>query len=251
MWFYTGLTIVALSMYLFRDTIEPLLGILIRRIGAEGLIQTATVPLLAFATAFGAVVLNVVPDYLSLCETRWIIGKVEKKTSVLRMLFLLLIDLILTAAIFTFLFSSIIAITAIICMIFGDVERCPILEVISSNFMAALHECWQHVQFRSTPNLMLPLGITPRPGGTQTAVFFYTTFATSVWVWLHIGSCIILRFGQRLRPPSSKLRRAFLKTRRIVLRLLDFERRPILCIGYVAVSLISLVYWVAEICGIP
>lgn len=133
--------------------------------GQAGLLETRAQTVLAFPTLLiTGLIVNVVADCLSLLETRWLLGRMEARwTHPVAQIGVLLLDLVLTGAI-----------------IFGVL--------------------WLYSQS--------PLHTGPAFGLAELltafsvyAVFFYSTFLTSLWVWGFVLSTLAIRGIARLNLP--------------------------------------------------
>ena len=132
---------------------DPVLGVLSVRADA-GLALTQ-------ALLLGAAI-NIIPDYLSLYETRWLLKTFEKVRHPLKQLAVLALDAVVTGAI---IFIGI--------RIYLWASGQPALSLVE---MAALFSFY--------------------------AVFFYSTFLTSVWAWAYCLSSWIARGSRRLKLPE-------------------------------------------------
>jgi hypothetical protein len=166
------------------------------------------------------VVTNIIPDYLSLVESRFVLGKLRDSRSPLGMLAWLLVDLVATAAIvFCFLFIS------------GTV----LLPLVPEDSLYAVG-CLTPETFDLARMLdIVVAGLTfSTPPGTLnydvSAVYIYSSFFTSFWVWLYLGSSLLVRLAQRI--PAL---RAFLRD---ACRVQDYPLRVLAVVsGLVAVAL--------------
>lgn len=113
--------------------------------------------------------LNFIQDYLSLVETRFIIEKMQNK-SVASVMFWLLFDLVFTSIIIV---GSIYALLFVFSLV-PLLKNLEPLDIIISSTYAALS--------MESNTLKGMIGIV-----------IYTTYATSVWIWLYIMSVIIMR----------------------------------------------------------
>ncbi len=103
--------------------------------------------------------INIIPDYLSLIETRWVLHRFERVRSFPLQIVLLLVDLVFTAAI-----------------IFGAIYLYALI------FVEGRPPSWVELVA-----LFSPL-----------AVLFYSTFLTSVWAWLNCLSTWFIRLFTKL-----------------------------------------------------
>lgn len=171
----------------------------------------------------GAVLFNLVPDYLSLLETRYVLRWMGTKPSTGRICALLAFDIVVTGVIFFFM-AVLIFVLANILITSWNIPSDPILETISYTVALA----WELLVpgFRlSSPDFL---------DGPSFGIFFYSTYFTSLWVWLYPLSGIVLRL---LYPVVILMQRH-----------LDIDNKPIRSLGFVAsviTPLIFLVAWVA------
>jgi len=125
-------------------------------------------PSIFFSIFFTASILNLVPDYFSLLETRLILRAMTKASSTWRILILIIADFILTTVIMIVAFVG-------VSLLFDAT-----LAVIAEN-------CRLGLEFR-----------TAELGDINFGIFFYTTFLTSFWIWLYVLALIIARIVVRL-----------------------------------------------------
>lgn len=109
--------------------------------------------------------INIVPDYISLLETRWLLKHIDRFKSFWSQILVLLVDVVITGVI--------IWIPINVIKYFLDGTQVSIVE------MLAVFSIY--------------------------SVFFYSTFVTSVWTWLYFISCWVLKgfkkFAPKLRHP--------------------------------------------------
>jgi hypothetical protein len=168
--------------------------------------------LLLFAgiTAF-AVIFNLIPDYLSLLETRFVLAGLQRSR---RVAGLLLADLCATAAL-GFLGSLLVRLLAG----FGPTQTLDyVWETVTLQFLV-------HVGGTGADSYVMPLGI-----------FFYSTFLTSVWLWLYSASVLVSRILVRLGGGVGFL-----------LKITDVEKQPFRSMGFTSVVIVSLLFLV----GLP
>jgi len=103
--------------------------------------------------------INIIPDYLSLIETRWLLRRFERVRSFPLQIVLLLVDLVFTAAI-----------------IFGAINLYALI------FVDGRPPSWVELVA-----LFSPL-----------AILFYSTFLTSIWAWLYCLSTWFIRLFTKL-----------------------------------------------------
>lgn len=157
--------------------------------------------------------LNLLPDYVSLLESRYIIQRMSAvQHSTGRILSLLVLDVVFTVSIFLaalFLFVSIVV------YYFGGTA-----EAALGFYALAIDDILSHGVFLSAEREMLPLGI-----------FFYSTFFTSVWVWLYAISGLVVKLEGYLGIGFSRLK-----------WFLDIENKPLHSLGVISMLLVTLIY---------
>ena len=129
----------------------------------EDLFSTHALPSVFLMMVF----LNLLPDYLSLLESRWFIQWVSKVQSGAFTLVMLLLDAVITLGIF-------VSFSWVIMKLFGT-ERLP-------DFQEYTRFSWEGLHFKQT-----------------IGVFVQTTFFTTIWIWLYILSGLIIKIVAPLR----------------------------------------------------
>jgi len=155
--------------------------------------------------------LNLVPDYISLLETRWIFRKVAH-AGMKELIVLLVLDAILTGVIF---FSGVGIIILIYSVNTGDwVGVHTLLEFLNA-----------FILFRGSE---IPIGI-----------LFYSTYFTSVWLYLFIAASV-----------ATKLLYSLGRTGNQVLALLKIEEKPFNSMGLLLIGFLTLAFAIYAIIGI-
>jgi hypothetical protein len=164
---------------------------------------------LLFNMTVVAIVFNLVPDYVSLLETRYLLSRAERSG---RIWMLLLVDLLATG------FLGFGGYLAGYLAFGGSPER-------SWSFV------WQLVSFRPILSYDLSGGaVYNLPLG----FYFYSTFFTSAWLWLYALSVLASRVLVRMNQGVGFL-----------LRATDVEYQPFRAMGFVSVSIASLLFALA------
>lgn len=176
------------ARFVLRSCIASLLAVLALYLlfdVALGVMETRAESRLALAQALliGAAI-NLVPDYLSLVETRWLLGQMRRVRSVPGQVALLALDLAVTAAL----------IWASISLYRWIAGEGPVGAVEMLAFFSPY------------------------------ALFFYSTFLTSVWAWVYCLSAWVLK----------------LFTRAGLARLLDVENKPVSQLALVGAAMLLL-----------
>jgi len=148
---------------------------------------------------FIASVLNVVPDYFSIWETRFILSKIQRCSNVAGRILWLLLD-----GFFTFLLPFLV------------------IGFIMYIFFAGTGE---EIRFA----LLLSFGLGP---GQMTfegflGIFIYSTFLTSVWIWLYMLAGFLIRLGIGVNVIRSLIMR------------LDLDQKPLSVMGWCLMVVIS------------
>jgi uncharacterized protein len=151
---------------------------------------------------------NVLPDYLSLLETRYVMTRMQKTQSGLLRIILLVVDFILT--------SGIALITAHIILSLWWVNDDP------RKWDWSPSGIWGHSadfhQVHSWISFVVP------------------AFLTSIWLWLYAGSGFLLKAARRFDIGFEWFNRHF-----------DIEKKPLQSIGFVAGALVAVLFWSAVI----
>ena len=161
---------------------------------------------------FAALVFNLVPDYISLLETRWILRRVSH-AGLKKLIAIVVLDVIITGGIF-------VCGVGIIVILISSIDGHP----MGVSEIAEFFSDW--VLLKSY--LDMPFGI-----------FFYSTYFTSVWLYLFIAASI-----------STKLLYSLGRTGNRVMALLKIEEKPFQSMGLVVVGLLTLVFAIYAIMGI-
>jgi len=143
-----------------------------------------------------AIPLNVLADYLSLLESRVILRRAAATSSSILVLMWLVVDVVLTAGIITVW----MAVVAAFIPPYWSVTY--LLDV----FLTIPVEAYEFARWEN------PIGAVP----------FYSTFSTSVWVWLYVAAFFMLRAMSWFKGCGRLLAR------------LDVDNQPVRIIGGVA-----------------
>ncbi len=162
---------------------------------------------------FGAQFFNFLPDFLSLLQSRYIVQRMGDNPSLHRIVVLLLVDLVLTALIG---FIAVIGVFSLL-LIFSD--RGGTDQALEDAFAAFIGG----LELARVAEGMPTLG-----------VFFYSTFFTSVWVWLYAFSGIAVRLVYRAKRIQAFVDKHF-----------DVATRPLSVMGAVLIVAFTIVYWPA------
>ena len=172
-------------------------------IGASGVI---------FFILLAALIFNLVPDYISLLETRWILRRAAH-AGFKKIIMLLVLDAIVTGGIF---FCYGIGILTLKFWVTG-------VPVEVFEFFAFL--------------VAFIIGWTVAPLGTG-SIFFYSTYFTSVWFYLFVASSVATKLLYSLGRAGNR-----------VLALLKVEEKPFQSMGLVAVGFPTLAFAISTVIG--
>lgn len=147
----------------------------------------------------GATVLtNIIPDYLSLIESRFVLGVMSETRSLLGKLALLIADAIATAAIvFFFLWGS----GYLLLPLVPDDSLYTVGCLTRENFDLA----------RMIDITIAGLTFSTPPGTINydvSSIYIFSSFFTSFWVWLYLGSSLLVRIAVLVPGLRAFLRRA-------------------------------------------
>lgn len=154
---------------------------------------------LLYIVAYG-LILNIIPDYVSLLQTRLIIGKLKlEKWS---LLFWMIVDLVLTVTIASLIWVFLLTYDMGFLISYSEFSD-GILSL--SNFVN-----------RDTP----PMGIV-----------FYSTFFSSVWMWIYAASISVSKFTKHLD-----------RFQFFSIKYLFREEQPFISLGAISIVIVSLIY---------
>jgi hypothetical protein len=152
--------------------------------------------------------LNLLPDYLSLLETRFVLRRMAKGgAGAFKLLGWLIFDAVVTLGIFT---------TALLLLLGLTVSEDPVEVVV----------------YTIVPSLLSIFGV--QNVFALWGIFLYSTFFISVWVWLYAFSGIAVRLVYRAKGIQT-----------FVDKHLDVTTRPLSVMGVVLIVVFTIVYWPA------
>jgi hypothetical protein len=167
---------------------------------------------------------NFSADFFSLLVTRYIISKMSKTSSTTKTIGYLAIDFSVTIIVFVVVAEAFLFFVAMLHSYFPKWYTSRGHEVFEYKQMIAyLIELFQYgIFFKSSDDSVPTLG-----------VYFYSTFFTSIWVWVYVMSGLAVKVGVM----SSEL---LISTRRIF----DIEKKPLRSMGYVCMVIVSIIFLV-------
>jgi hypothetical protein len=160
---------------------------------------------------------NLIPDYLSLLKTRYLIKMCQRSESPWRVVLLVLGDAVL---------SAIIAFAAIILGFhFLAGEKNVFVEMWEAAKELTSDDYGQILRMQSEDLLIATL---PSFG-----IWYYTNFFSSVWLWLYGLSALLIRVGGDLGYGWMFVRRR-----------MDIDKQPFMALAVVCISIVTIVYMV-------
>ena len=160
-----------LSSSSFRASIE-------QTIGEDGVIFVIYPILLIFAFC------NLVPDYISVLQTRLILKWMRLSKSIVRKIILVFLDFVITGILALCFYSYLVFQIIETAKFIFDSATCELLpDLCFPPEATTLEEVFS----------VLRDGLMLRGGGTYYGIHIYTTFFTSMWIWFFAASELILR----------------------------------------------------------
>lgn len=145
---------------------------------------------------FAVLLFNLFVDFLSLLQTRYFINLMKESSSLFVIILLSLLDFLITAMIFLFFFT-------LVQVFFG--------------YNYSVNDLLGSMKFLSSDHYW--------------AVPLFTTFFTSIWLWLYVSTSFMIRLFSL---PN--------RGHKFIVKYLDVINKPFRSIGLVLIFLISLIY---------
>jgi hypothetical protein len=182
-----------------------------------------------------------ITDFLSLLETRYLLGQMGRSKSALMVMVMIQADIFITGSL------------AVCGLAFADFFLR--LEVLGRSLPQPVRSSLPGVTFGSMTYTDLVVDIfRHRLSSLSTLItsalapdtrfdydfrfMFYAAFFTSLWLWLYAGSGFILKAARRFDIGFEWFNRKF-----------DIEKKPLQSIGLVAGALVAVLYWAVVIVG--
>lgn len=159
-----------------------------------------------------ALFVNIIPDYLSLLQTRYMLQFIKDGASIV---LVLIADIFLTALIFISFISIGTLLLSAFFLLFLNADQIVTSQSIWEMSSGALGDFLSEITFSS-------------PRSNSVGILFITTFFTSVWLWLYILSIAMSRFLIQFNSGVG-----------ILLNVVDVETQPFRSLGFVSVLLVS------------
>ena len=170
-------------------------------------------PILLLAALSGT---SLLPDYVSLLETRYVIHLMRRRPSAGWTTILLIVDVTATA------------VTAALGLLLG-VAVVRVLEndtsfswhLFDGLIQATIYHLINAVHFHAW-----------KPGFLNPGVWFYSAFFTSIWLWVYVLASVTLKSMRYLNVGIGAMR-----------RMLDIDHKPITSVGMIALIMVTVGYW--------
>lgn len=173
-----------------------------------------------------AVFINIIPDYLSLLQTRYMMKWIQRGRNTF---FVLIADVVVTAVIFV----SLLCTGQILIML---VTGLWLFTPGSFEFLFMNDSYYVYRIIYTVQNLVLEMFFVDRENGSNLGILLITTFFTSIWLWLYMFAMWASRVLVGLNNGVGFL-----------LKLVDVESQPFRSLGFVSVLLVSILFLI----GLP
>lgn len=214
------ISFLVLAFPVFRQFVADIVSIAPPELASNTFILIVMV----IVTTISTLVLNMIVDYFSLLETRYLlyIFKAKKLKNYSSKILLLVFDAIFTFFLMALIYSSILYFQV-------DETGLPI-----SDSYSWFDSLIMGIEFLTSILLGMLTGSSEAPAMAR--VIFSTTFLTSIWIWLHLLSTSALRLLTYSKPALD-----FFK------KYLDIEKMPFNAIAFVSSVLVTIAYIIVGI----
>ena len=182
--------------------------------------------------------INLICDYLSLAESRYVIRRIGVSKFRARAIMWLFADLVATYIIILFVFTLVNFPNDFFGFAEGQLDI--FISVLDETALIGLYQTIDGIS--SIFNLMFSTDYSilyrnfDKPhwqwANLYMGIFVYSTFFTSIWVWLYFLSSYLLKLLHLFRPIKS-----FMKEE------LNATKRPFTSIAWMAVAIVSFLFW--------
>lgn len=162
---------------------------------------------------------NLLVDYVSLLETRYVLGILADVRSRSRTAALLTVDILATGVVW------------IVFWLVAVVPAIGLGLIIGDNYQGDLYHGALLAFWTGWDVVAGDLDGVIRGNFTNGATFFYSTFVTSFWLWLYVGTSLLVRASGPVGKVVSVAKHG-----------LDLEERPIAALGLVAILLVTIAF---------
>jgi len=180
-------------------------------------------------------VLNIIPDYVSLLQTRKLLAFLKPEHRWFTTLGVILLDWAASTAIFFLVALPLLSAANWVHFYVGaaNAGMDPIAKLAEISPTGTAAGALITI-YETLVELLLEVGIYlhTAKGGISLGPFFYSTYFASLWVLLHALGCVAARHARHLNRIAGGLRWLF-----------DVENKPVRVIGLFAGGIASLFYW--------
>lgn len=172
---------------------------------------------------------NLITDYVSLLETRYIIRKLKDTKSSTKIFGYLIIDFVATVFIYLTVMALMLFIFFLILSIFyyeDFISRKGFLNDYLAQYLFLLKELYYGITLSSSSN--------PTPDITI-GVWFYSTFFTSIWIYLYVISGLIVKLGVKSGILVGRIGEIF-----------NVSEKPLRVMGYICIIFVSIIFLIAS-----
>ena len=187
-----------------------------------GIIQPSIILKRIIAVTILLTTLNLIPDYISLLVTRYIIQMMSQNRTVVGIVGFLIVDFLLTSGIGFCAQGALLLLAKIV--------QSLIFHVGVGFDLLFLKGFVRHF-FVSIIQLKLSVEYLPSLG-----IFFYSGYFTSVWAWLYALSVLFLGLALKVDVATTRLK-----------RVLDIGNKPLRTIGLVSMLIVTFIFLMAPI----
>jgi len=172
---------------------------------------------------------NVVPDYVSIIESRYVLAKIEELSRPGPILLILVLDTVFTICI-AFVGSAVANVLSPLAsfVLSGDLK-----DLVHWEIPFGIEHLLQ--VYAAAFGLYEPTGEfsnIERGANNYCMVFIYSTFFTSAWIWLYLGAGLVVRAGRRIE-----------RLRRLLLGPFRVKERPLSVLGWLCILVASVGFW--------
>ncbi|MDX1579525.1 MAG: hypothetical protein R3266_13660, partial [Gemmatimonadota bacterium] len=164
-------------------------------------------------------IVNVVADYLSLLETRVALTRLERWRSVWARAGVLVADALATFVVWLVFYAGLPF------LLIADVSS------IANDVMLFLQfQVWSYA-----PTIHEVMSLSAEGGGPPVGIWFYSTFLTSIWLWLYLGAGLLARAADATGTATA---RGFAS----LAGWFDADRQPFRVLGLAAMVIVTAAY---------
>lgn len=173
---------------------------------------------------YGILFYNIIADYFSLLETRYIITLMSQTKSIIKICSLLFIDFIASI----FIFSFFLSLNSVTLLMF--VKLPPLVPPEAGKLYMLLENSYDNFIYILQGGVLLFNDFRPLPY-PPIGIFVYSSLFTSIWIWIYFVSISLLKMNKYL-----------IRSLMFFKRFLDIDNKPFRSIGAFAIVIISAIY---------